>query len=148
MARHGHSRGQSSGRSQRQLRVGELVRAILSDVLARGHGVEEALGRGLVTVTEVQVSPDLKVATCFVAPLGGGDPEPLIAALTQMRKSLRGELGRQMTTKFTPELRFAADRSFDQASGVDRILKSAAVQRDLARGGAPDTNEEDESDGA
>ena len=145
MARHGHSRGQGPGRSQRQLRVGELVRAILSESLARGLAAEAGLEGSGVTVTEVQVSPDLKVATCFVAPLGGGDPEPVLAALARMRGPLRQALGQQMTTKFTPDLRFVADRSFDQASGVDRILRSETVQRDLGSG--PE-EENDESDGA
>jgi ribosome-binding factor A len=118
----------------------------LAERFARGDGFDATLDSRAVTVSEVQVSPDLRVATCYVAPLGGGDPKPLLAALRRSKSALRAELGRRLTTKFTPDLRFEADVSFDQASGVDAILKSDAVRRDLTRG--EDENEdEDEADG-
>ncbi|NWG45294.1 MAG: 30S ribosome-binding factor RbfA [Alphaproteobacteria bacterium] len=120
---HGRSRG--SAPSQRQLRVGELVRAILSELLMRGEVEDEGLAGVSVTVTEVRVSPDLKHATAFVAPLGGGDPAPVVAALTRARRFLRGEVGHRLDLKFTPEITFRPDTSFDQASRIDALLAEA-----------------------
>ncbi len=123
----------SAGPSQRQLRVGELVRHALVEVLARGDVQEPALDGVIVTISEVRVSPDLRHATAFVAPLGGGDPAPVVAGLTRCRKFLRGEVGRRMTTKFTPDLKFEPDQSFDEASHIDALLRSDRVRKDVAR---------------
>ncbi|MGF1455738.1 MAG: 30S ribosome-binding factor RbfA [Alphaproteobacteria bacterium] len=120
------------GPTQRQLRVGELVRHTLVEVLARGDVRDPDLEGIIVTVSEVRVSPDLRHATAFVAPLGGGDAAPIVKALTRCKRFLRGELGRRITMKFTPELHFEADRSFDEASHIDEILRSDRVRRDLA----------------
>lgn len=140
----GH-RSSQSGPSQRQLRVGEVVRHTLADILTRGDLQDPGLSGRVVTVSEVRVSPDLKHATAFVAALGGSGTPEVIAALTRCRKYLRGELGRRMTTKFTPELRFEADQSFDEAERVEGLLRSREVARDLDHD-APDEDAEDGED--
>lgn len=126
------------GPSQRQLRAGELVRAILSGLLLRGAVDDEALAGRSVTVSEVRLSPDLKHATVFVTDLGGGHTADVVAALNRARRYLRGQLGRELTMKFTPDLSFRADESFDEARRVDRLLNTPAVARDL---GAPPEDE-------
>ena len=121
----------SSGPSQRQLRVGELIRHELASLLARGDVRDPGLEGHVVTVSEVRVSPDLRQARVYVAPLGGEGAEEVVAALMRCRKYLRGELGRRMTTKFTPELHFEEDQSFAEAQRVDQLLRSDDVARDL-----------------
>ncbi|WGD29357.1 30S ribosome-binding factor RbfA [Ancylobacter sp. WKF20] len=120
-----------SGPSQRQLRVGELVRHALSDILARGDLPDPALTKVLITVPEVRMSPDLKIATCFVMPLGGKDTKAAIDALATNAKPLRGAIGRRVELKFVPELRFRIDTSFEEGSRIDALLRSPVVQRDL-----------------
>ncbi len=127
------------GQSQRQLRVGELVRHALADVLARGQLQEPALSGVIVTVPEVRMSPDLRVATAYVAPLGGRKGEILVEALTRHARYLRGEVAHRVTLKFAPELRFRLDDSFERASRVDALLRSEPVRRDLG------TRDEDEA---
>ncbi|WP_029351547.1 30S ribosome-binding factor RbfA [Bosea sp. 117] len=129
-----------AGPSQRQLRVGELVRHALADILARGDLPDPALSKVLITVPEVRMSPDLKIATCFVMPLGGKDPKAAIAALAENAKPLRGELARRVELKFVPELRFRIDTSFEEGARIDALLRSPQVQRDLE-----DKNQEDET---
>ncbi|MFK7792839.1 MAG: 30S ribosome-binding factor RbfA [Devosiaceae bacterium] len=116
--------------SQRQLRVGELVRHALSDVLTRGdvHGLD--LGKTLVSVSEVRMSPDLKIATCFVTPIGPGDKETLPKKLAAGQRDLRMQIGRQLNLRFTPTLRFKPDTSFDTYGKIDKILRSPEVARD------------------
>ena len=126
------------GQSQRQLRVGELVRHALADVLARGQLQEPALSGVIVTVPEVRMSPDLRVATAYVAPLGGRKGEILVEALTRHARYLRGEVAHRVTLKFAPELRFRLDDSFERASRLDALLRSEPVRRDL---GARDEDE-------
>lgn len=120
-----------SGPSQRQLRVGELVRHALSDILARGDLADPALTRVLITVPEVRMSPDLKIATCYVMPLGGKDPKAAIEALATNAKPLRGEIGRRVELKFVPELRFRIDTSFEEGARIDALLRLPVVKRDL-----------------
>ncbi|MDX2100960.1 MAG: 30S ribosome-binding factor RbfA [Alphaproteobacteria bacterium] len=112
--------------SQRQLRVGEAVRHALVAVLARGEVRDpglEALGHGtLVTVSEVRMSPDLKHATCFVTPLGGGDATELVRALKRVAPWLRAEVARAVTLKFAPDLHFQPDTSFDDAARLDQLI--------------------------
>lgn len=122
--------------SQRQLRVGELMRQALAELLARGDLREPVLQEMSITVSEVRVSPDLRHATVYVLPLGGGQVSEVIAALTRSRGHLRGQLGRMMTLKFTPELRFVPDTSFEVARQVEDVLRSPRVARDLADGQA------------
>jgi ribosome-binding factor A len=121
--------------SQRQLRVGELVRHSLSDMLTRGEVRDPVLQSASVTVTEARMSPDLRVATLFVMPLGGTDAGPVVAALERARGFLRGRIASELDLRFAPELRFAVDTSFTEAQRLDSLLRSPRVARDLAPGG-------------
>lgn len=128
------------GPSQRQLRVGELIRRTLSDVLNRADVHDPDLNRMSITVGEVSVSTDLKVATCYVMPLGGGDPQGAIAALARNKGELRHHVGKALTLKFAPDLRFRLDETFDRLDETRRLFADEKVQRDLA---APDDEDDD-----
>ena len=130
MARHGDKR-KEAGPSQRQLRAGELIRHALVEVLREDEIADEAMSGVSVTVTEVRMSPDLRHATCFVEPLGGRHADEVVAALNRHAKFLRGRLGRHIELKFTPDLRFLHDESFEAAKRMDRLFESEAVRRDL-----------------
>jgi ribosome-binding factor A len=133
----------SSGPSQRQQRVAELVRHALAEVLSRGDLRDEVLTSHVVTVPEVRMSPDLKLATAYVMPLGGKDEAAVVAALERNKKILRQEVARRVNLKFAPELRFRRDESFDEAARIDALLRSDKVARDTSRpaGGADDDTE-------
>ena len=120
-----------SGPSQRQLRVGEIMRHALAEVLARGEIHDPVLQQHVVTVPEVRMSPDLKIATCFVMPLGGKDQQEVIQALARNKRYLRGELAHRTNLKFAPDLRFRIDESFEEGSRIDRLLESDVVRRDV-----------------
>lgn len=122
-----------SGPSQRQLRVGELIRHTLSSVLAKGEVHDPELNRFSITVGEVRVSTDLKVATAYVLPLGGRDADQALVALNRNRSELRRTVAREMTLKFAPELRFMLDRTFDRLDETRRLFADERVQRDIAR---------------
>jgi ribosome-binding factor A len=128
--RHRHS-SQNKGPSQRQLRVGELLRHSLSDILRQTDIRDPELSGVSVTVTEVKPSPDMRHATVFVEPLGGQNAGTIIAALNRHRGFLRGQLGHTIELKFTPELRFVEDTSFAEADRIAKILHSERVARDL-----------------
>lgn len=128
-----HGRSGNKGPSQRQLRVNELIRHEMAELLRRVELQDEALSGQFITVSEVRTSPDLRHATVFVAPLGGGDPAAIVEGLTRCKRFLRGELGHRLTTKFTPELHFQPDETFDEATRINTILKSGDVARDLAK---------------
>ncbi|MBO0346420.1 30S ribosome-binding factor RbfA [Roseibium limicola] len=117
--------------TQRQLRVGELVRKELSDILTRGELADPELGGVIVTIPEVRMSSDLKLATCFVMPLGGGEGEKITKALNRTAKFVRGMISRRLTMKYMPELRFVHDTRFDDASRIDQLLDASEVARDL-----------------
>lgn len=119
------------GSSQRQLRVGELIRRTLSDVLLRGDVHDPDLNRMSITVSEVRVTPDLSIATAFVLPLGGKGKEEAIAALAKNKGELRRLLSKEMTTKHTPDLRFLLDETFDRMDETNRLLNQDDVRRDL-----------------
>lgn len=120
------------GPSQRQLRVGELVRHALAGILQR-EGIEDpALFGATVTVTEVRMTPDLKLATAFLMPLGGHDVDAILAALEREKKHLRHEVARTVNLRYAPELKFVADPSFDEGARIDALLRSDRVRRDLA----------------
>jgi ribosome-binding factor A len=133
-----------SGPSQRQLRVGELVRHALAEILARGDLPDPALSKVMITVPEVRMSPDLKIATCYVMPLGGKDPKAAIDALATNAKPLRGEIARRVELKFVPELRFRIDTSFEEGDRIDALLRSPQVQRDLDKQDADNDKEDEE----
>lgn len=133
----------NKGPSQRQLRVGEMVRHALSQLLQRGEIPDPLLERTVISITEVAMSPDLKIATVFVSPLGVEDPQPVIKALAGQQKRIRGRLSpalRQL--KYMPELRFRADSSFDNYARIDALLHKPEVARDLAAGNDEDKDEE------
>ncbi|MEX0851751.1 MAG: 30S ribosome-binding factor RbfA [Bauldia sp.] len=117
--------------SQRALRVGELIRHALAEILQRGEVHDPALQGMVVTVPEVQMTPDLKVATAFVIPLGGKDADTLLAILDRHRKFLRGEIAHRVKLRYAPELRFRLDTSFDEGDRIDSLLRSLEVKRDL-----------------
>jgi len=129
MARHFQARNQ--GPSQRQLRVGELLRHSLSEILTRGDIRDPDLEGISVTVTQVKPSGDMRHATVFVEPLGGKNAKAIVQALNRHRGFIRGQMGRTITMKFTPDLRFVEDDSFAEAEKIERLLKSDVVQRDL-----------------
>jgi ribosome-binding factor A len=115
------------------LRVGELIRHALSDMLTRGEVHDPVLEGHLITVPEVQMSADLRLATIYVMPLGGRDIEAVIEALDRNKRYLRGEIARQVNLKFAPEIRFRVDERFDEAERIEKLLRTPAVQRDLKR---------------
>jgi len=133
MARHKHHRDSTPGGSQRALRVGELIRHALSDMLTRGDVHDPVLEGHLVTIPEVRMSPDLRLATVYVMPLGGRDVEAVIEALEHNKRYLRGEIAHRVNLKFAPDLRFRADERFDEAERIEKLLRTPAVQRDLKR---------------
>ena len=133
----------SAGPSQRQQRVAELVRHALAEVLSRGDLQDEVLTSHVVTIPEVRMSPDLKLATAYVMPLGGKDEQAVIAALERHKKRLRHEVARRINLKFAPELRFRRDESFDEAARIDALLRSEKVVRDT-RGQAEETDDSDD----
>lgn len=122
-----------SGRSQRQLRVGELIRRTLSELLLRGDLHDPDLAGASITVGEVRTSPDLRVATVFVLPLGGHDAERILAALNRARSEIRRNLTREIRLKFSPELRFALDETFDQMDRTREMLSDERVQQDVRK---------------
>jgi ribosome-binding factor A len=138
MSRSHHSAG--SAPSQRMLRVAELVRHAMAQMLSRGDINDPVLEKHVVTVSRVKMSPDLKLATVYVMPLGGKDEPEVIAALDRHRKFLRGEIAHEVNLKFAPEIRFRIDDSFDTVSRIDAILNSERVKRDLE---APNDDAED-----
>ena len=119
------------GASQRQLRVGELIRRALSDVLARGEIHDPDLSETSITVGEVRASPDLKVATAHVLPLGGRDADAAIEALRRNRHEIRRQVARQVTLKFSPELRFRIDDTFERLDAARRLFDDERVRRDV-----------------
>lgn len=122
--------------SQRQLRAGEIIRHALADILSREDFRDPGLTGIIVTVGEVRCSPDLKHANVFVTPLGDDTAEgraKLAEALTRAAPFLRGRLGKEIRLKFTPQLHFIADASYDEATAIDRLLSDPRVRQDVNR---------------
>jgi len=130
MPRH-HQRDQSAGGSQRQLRVGELIRHELADMLARGDIHDPVVEGHMITVPEVRMSPDLRLATIYVMPLAGRDDKQVLEALERNKRYVRGEIARRVNLKFAPEIRFRLDERFDEAERIEKLLRTPVVQRDL-----------------
>lgn len=142
MPRHHQKKSSAPGGSQRQLRVGEQLRHAIADILAQGTVHDADLEGHIITVPEVRMSPDLKLATVYVMPLGGRDTEIIIAALERNKKFLRGEVARRVNLKFAPDLRFRVDERFDEAERIEKLLRTPAVQKDLEQD--PDSDREEE----
>ncbi|MEO6340905.1 MAG: 30S ribosome-binding factor RbfA [Caulobacteraceae bacterium] len=130
-----------AGPTQRQLRAGELVRHSLAEILRAEDIQDPALVGVSVTVTEVRLSPDLRHAIVFVEPLGGGHADLVVGGLNRVTKFLRGRLGRVVDLKFTPDLKFLHDESFNEASRISRLFDNPVVRRDLE---APDQDQPDQ----
>ncbi|MGV1014293.1 MAG: 30S ribosome-binding factor RbfA, partial [Methyloceanibacter sp.] len=113
--------------SQRQLKVGELIRHALADIFFRGEIVDEVLSKHSLTVPEVRMTPDLKLATAYILPLGGGDAAEAVAHLDKHKRFLRGEVAKRVSLKFMPELRFKVDTSFESSRRIDELLASPTV---------------------
>jgi ribosome-binding factor A len=122
-----------TGPSQRQLRVGELIRHALAEMLTRGDIHDDVLARHVVTVPEVRMSPDLKLATVYVMPLGGKDVAQVLSALDSNKRYIRGEVAHAINLKFAPDIRFLADETFDESQRIDQILRSPKVAQDLKK---------------
>ena len=137
MPRH-HHREHSSGSSQRQLRVGELIRHALAEMFSRGDIHDPTIEGHMITVPEVRMSPDLRLATIYVMPLGGRDEQAVVAALERNKRYLRGVIARKVNLKFAPDIRFRLDERFDEAERIEKLLRQPKVQRDLAAGPEPD----------
>lgn len=124
------------GPSQRMLRVGELVRHALADIFARGEIEDEALVGSVVTVPEVRMTPDLKIANAYVMPLGGQHAEEIVASLNRHQKFIRGRIAPRINMKYAPDVRFYVDETFEEAGRIDALLRSDRVKRDLEDDGS------------
>jgi len=134
MARHKHQhRDQTPGGAQRQLRVGELVRHALADMLARGDVHDPVLESHMITIPEVRMTADLRLATIYVMPLGGRDAREVMAAFERNKKFLRAEIAHRINLKFAPDIRFRIDERFAEAERIDKLLHSPEVARDLKK---------------
>src|SRR4051794_29523492 len=131
MPRHHHRERPSAGASQRQLRVGELIRHAMAEMLSRGEVHDPVIEAHLITVPEVRMSPDLRLATIYVMPLGGKDEQRVVEALERNKKFLRGEIAHRVNLKFAPEIRFRVDERFDEAERIEKILRTPEDRRDL-----------------
>jgi ribosome-binding factor A len=132
MPRHHHrDRSAPPGASQRQLRVGELVRHALADMLSRGDVHDPVLEGHMITVPEVRMTADLRLATVYVMPLGGRDADEVLDALDRNKRYLRGEIAHRVNLKFAPDLRFRIDERFDEAERIEKLLRTPEVRRDL-----------------
>ncbi|MGD0024142.1 MAG: 30S ribosome-binding factor RbfA [Xanthobacteraceae bacterium] len=121
-----------SGTSQRQLRAGELIRHELADMLSRGDIHDPVVQSHMITVPEVRMSADLRLATIYIMPLGGRDEEAVLDALDRNKRYMRGEIARRVNLKFAPEIRFRIDERFDEAERIEKLLRTPEVRRDLA----------------
>ena len=127
----GRHRESVASPSQRQLRVGEAVRHALAEVLSQGEVHDPVLEGHMITVPEVRMSPDLRLATIYVTPLGGRDEKAVVAALERNKRYLRGVIARKVNLKFAPDIRFRVDERFEEAERIEKLLRSPAVKRDL-----------------
>jgi ribosome-binding factor A len=121
------------GSSQRQLRVGELMRHALAEMLIRGDVHDPVLEGHMITVPEVRMTPDLRLATIYVMPLGGRDQDEVLTALDRNKKFLRAALARSVNLKFAPEIRFRVDERFEEAERIEKLLRAPAVRQDLIK---------------
>ena len=130
MTRHSSARLRK-GPSQRALRVGEVVRHALAEILARGEVRDGVLESHAVTIPEVRMSPDMRLATVYVMPLGGKDLGPVLEALERHKRFIKGEIARRINLRYAPDIRFRRDETFEEAARIDALLHSEKVRRDL-----------------
>ncbi|HZY68842.1 MAG TPA: 30S ribosome-binding factor RbfA [Devosia sp.] len=128
-----HDRHRPTGPTQRMLRVGELVRHALAGLFARGEIEDDELAGAVLTVPEVRMSPDLKLASAYVMPLGGERAAEIVAALNRHQRFIRGRIAPELDLKFAPEVRFFVDETFEEFGKIDALLKSERVRRDIER---------------
>jgi len=132
MAKQRHT-AKSAGPSQRQLRVGELIRHYMAELLTRGEIHDDVLASHVITIPEVRMTPDLRLATIYVMPLGGKDVKPVLAALERSKKFIRSGVAKAVNLKFAPDVRFMADETFDEVLRIDEVLRSPQVVQDLKK---------------
>ena len=132
--RNKHNRDSGPNASQRQLRVGELVRHAIAEMIARGDIHDPVIEGHMITIPEVAVTADLRLATVYVMPLGGKDAEEVVAAFERHKKFLRAEIAHRINLKFAPDIRFRVDDRFAEAERIDKLLRSPEVKRDLDHG--------------
>lgn len=128
-----HHQRDRAGPSQRQLRVGEIIRHAIAELLSRGEVHDPVIEGHLITVPEVTLSPDLRLATIYIMPLGGRDEAAVIAAFEKNKKYLRGELARRVNLKFAPDIRFRIDDRFEEVERIEKILRTPEVRRDIEK---------------
>jgi ribosome-binding factor A len=131
MPRHHPYRTPEKAPSQRQLRAGELIRHALAEILVRGEVHDPVIENHVITVPEVRMTPDLRLATIYVMPLAGRDADEVVAAFERNKRFLRGELAHRVNMKFAPEIRFRIDERFEEAERIAKLLRTPDVQRDL-----------------
>lgn len=119
--------------SQRMLRVGELIRHRIAELLARGEVHDDVLASHVITIPEVRLSPDLKLATVYVMPLGGNDVKPVVEALTRNKKYLRAAVAETLNLRYAPDLQFKEDKTFEEVTRIDRLLDSPKVRQDIEK---------------
>jgi ribosome-binding factor A len=127
------SSAKTAGPSQRQLRVAEIIRHKIADLLTRGEIHDDVIASHVITIPEVRLTPDLRLATIYVIPLGGVDASPVLEALNANKRYIRGEIARAVNLKFAPDIRFRLDDTFDEAARIDRLLDSPEVRRDVEK---------------
>jgi len=128
-----HRDSGTPGGSQRQLRAGELVRHAIAELLTRGDVHDPVIEGHLITVPEVRMSPDLRLATIYIMPLAGRDADEVVAAFERNKKFLRGEIAHAINLKFAPDIRFRIDERFAEAERIEKLLRSPEVKRDLIK---------------
>jgi ribosome-binding factor A len=143
MARH-QSSGHDRGPSQRALRVGELVRHALAELFSRGEVRDEVLESHVITIPQVRMSPDLRLATAYVMPLGGKDMSLVLEALDRNKRFIKGEVARRINLRYAPEIRFRRDDTFEEASRIETLLHSEKVRRDLDTGRQAEDDRDDD----
>lgn len=129
----GGGAGGAKGPSQRMLRVGELIRHKVAEMLVRGDIHDDVIASHSITIPEVRLSPDLKLATIYVMPLGGKDIKPVIDALNRNKKYIRAEVAHTLDLRYAPDLRFREDETFEEATRIDRLLDSPKVRADVEK---------------
>ena len=139
--RKSHHDSAAPGGSQRQLRVGELVRHAVAEMLTRGDIHDPVIEGHPITVPEVRMTADLRLATIYVIPLGGRDVNDVVSALDRNKKFLRSEIARRVNLKFAPDIRFRVDERFDEAERIEKLLRTPSVQRDLTHKSDDETQE-------